>query len=66
MWHNVAYLAAALNSVPDSCLPVELPAVLGLLDVLEKAARRHEHLGAVLALEVAGRPTVAAVIAVFA
>ena len=66
MWYNVADLEAALNCVPDSCLPVELPAVLGLLDVLEEAARRHEHLGAVLALEVAWRPTVAAVIAVFA
>ena len=56
----------ALNGVPDAALAVELPAVLDLLHVLEQPARRHEHLGAVLALKVARRPTVAAVIAVFA
>ena len=48
------------NSVPDAALAVELPAVLDLLHVFEQPARRHEHLGAVLALEVARPPRVAA------
>ena len=56
----------ALNVVPDAALAVELPAVLDLLHVLEQPARRHEHLGAVLALEVARRPPVAALLVVVA